>query len=453
MDSIRNVPKPIIKTGIPGPKSQKLLRMEDLYVPKGVFHTVPTFINRGEGAVIEDIDGNVLIDFAAGISVLNIGYSHPEVVEAVKEQSEKYFHTSFSVVFNEPYVYLAKKLCEITPGKFPKKTTFFNCGAEAVENAIKIARQYTKKTDIICFEGAYHGRTLLTMTLTSKPRPYTFGFGPFAPGVHKIPFANCYRCAYGLRRETCNLRCAERLEEIFASVVDAENVAAVIAEPIQGEGGFTLPPDEFFTKIKRICEKHDILFIADEIQTGFCRTGKMFASEYWDIVPDIVTMSKSLAGGLPLSALTARTDIIEVPQVGQIGGTFCGNPVASVAALKVIEVMERDDFAGKAKKIGEIMKPRLESMKEKYEIIGDVRGRGAMMAFELVKDRKTKLPAKDETKAIQKLAYENGLILLSAGIYSNVIRTLVPLVITEEQLNAGLDIIEKAVSEVNKSLT
>lgn len=450
MESIKNISEPVIKTGIPGPKSRELLKMEDKYVPRGVFHTVPAFIKRGEGAVIEDIDGNIFIDFAAGISVLNIGYSHPEVVEAVKDQAEKYFHTSFSVFLNEPYLKLAKKLCEITPGDFPKKTTFFNCGAEAVENAIKIARQYTKKTDIICFEGAYHGRTLLTMTLTSKPRPYTFGFGPFAPGVHKIPFASCYRCAYGLKRETCNLRCAERLDEIFASVVDADDVAAVIVEPLQGEGGFSLPPDEFFSKIKEICEKHNILVIADEVQSGFCRTGKMFASEYWDVVPDIVAMSKSLAGGLPLSALTAKAEIIETPQVGQIGGTFCGNPVACAAALKVIEIMERDNFAEKARKIGDILKPRLESMKEKYSIIGDVRGRGAMVAFELVKDRKTKVPAKEETAAIKEEAYKNGLVILSAGIYSNVIRLLVPLVITQEQLNSGLDIIEKSVAKVSK---
>jgi len=450
MKNIRNIKKPEIKTGIPGPKSQELLKIKEKYIPHGLFQTVPTFIKRGEGAVIEDIDGNILIDFTGGIGVLNIGYSHPEVVEVVKNQVEKYFHSAITVVLNEPYVQLAKKLCELTPGNFSKKTILFNCGAEAVENAIKIAKKYTKKTDIVCFEGAYHGRTLLTMSLTSKPRPYTFGSGPFAPGVHKIPFGNCYRCAYGLNRKTCNLRCAERLEEIFTSVVDAENVAAVIVEPIQGEGGFILPPDEFFTKIKEICEKNNILLIADEIQTGFCRTGKMFASEYWCIAPDIITTSKSIAGGLPLSAVTARTEVIEAAQTGELGGTFIGNPVACVASLKVIEIMERENFAEKAQKIGEIITPRLNSMKEKYEIIGDVRGRGAMMALELVKDRTLKVPAKEETNVIKKEAYKNGLILFSAGIYSNVIRILVPLVVTEEQLNAGLDIIEKAIAKVSK---
>jgi len=448
MKNINDIKIPKMKTEIPGPKSKVLLQLKEKYVPKGVFNTVPTFIKRGEGAVIEDIDGNILLDFAGGIGVLNIGYSHLEVVEVVKEQAEKFFHSSINVILYESYIRLAKKLCEITPGNFKKKTMFVNSGAEAVENAIKIARKYTKKTDIICFEGAFHGRTLLAMTLTSKVKPYSFGFGPFAPGIHKIPFAYCYRCSYGLKRSSCNLRCAGRLNEIFDSVVCAENIAAVILEPIQGESGFIVPPDEFVTKLKEICKKNNILLIADEIQTGFCRTGKMFASEYWEAVPDIITTAKSIAGGLPLSAVTAREEIIEASRIGEIGGTFCGNPLACAAGLKVIEIMERDNFARKAQRIGEIIQSRFNTMKEKYSIIGDVRGRGAMMAFELIKDRKSKVPAKEETKAIIKEAYRNGLVLLSAGIYGNVIRILVPLVITEEQLNIGLNIIENAIKKI-----
>ena len=278
MKNINDIKKPQMKTKIPGPKSKVLLQLKEKYVPKGVFNTVPIFIKRGDGAVIEDVDENILLDFAGGIGVLNIGYSNPEVVEVVKEQAEKFFHSSINVVLYESYIQLAKNLCEITPGSFKKKVMFANSGAEAVENAIKIARKYTKKTDIICFEGAFHGRTLLTMTLTSKVKPYSFGFGPFAPGIHKIPFAHCYRCSYGLERSSCNLRCAERLNEIFYSIVSAENVAAVILEPIQGEGGFILPPDEFVNRLKEICKKNNILLIADEIQTGFCRTGKTFAS-------------------------------------------------------------------------------------------------------------------------------------------------------------------------------
>jgi len=449
MKNISNIKKPNIKTEIPGPKAKRLLKIRDQYIPSGVYHTIPTFIKRGEGAVIEDIDGNILLDFAAGISVLNIGYSHPEVVKAVKKQAGKFFHSSINVILYESYIQLSKKLCEITPGDFPKMTMFVNSGSEAVENAIKIARKYTKRTDIICFEGAFHGRTLLTMSLTSKVKPYSFGFGPFAPGIHKIPYANCYRCAYGLERETCHLRCAERLEEIFTSVVDAENVAAIIVEPIQGESGFIVPPDKFITKIKNICEKYNILFIADEVQTGFCRTGKMFASEYWSVIPDIITMAKSLAAGIPLSAVTGRKEIMQSAHVGGIGGTYSGNPLACTAGLKVIDIMKRDNFNYKASKIGEIIYKRLEKMQNKYPLIGDVRGRGAMVAFELVKNRKTKTPAKEETNALIQEAYKQGLILLSAGLYSNVVRLLVPLVISEEQLQAGLDIIENSLSKIS----
>jgi len=447
--NIGKLKKPELKTEIPGPKAKKLLEIRDQYVPPGVYYTIPTFIKRGEGAVIEDIDGNIFLDFAAGIAVLNIGYSHPEVVEVVKEQAGNFFHSSINVVLYESYIQLAKKLCEITPGNFKKNTMFINSGAEAVENAIKIARKYTKKTDVICFEGAYHGRTLLTMSLTSKVKPYSFGFGPFAPGIHKIPYANCYRCAYGLERETCNLRCAERLEEIFTSVVDSENVAAIILEPIQGESGFIIPPNEFITKIKNICDRYNILLIADEIQTGFCRTGKMFACEHWSVIPDIITMAKSLAAGIPLSAVTGRKEIMQSAHAGGIGGTFSGNPLACTAGLKVIEVMKRDNFNYKANQISEIIYKRLEKMESRYPLIGNVRGRGAMVAFELVKNRKTKIPAKEETNALIQEAYKQGLILLSAGLYSNIVRLLVPLVISEEQLQAGLDIIENSLSKVS----
>lgn len=452
MIDLKKIKTPQVKTRIPGPKAKELLELKEKYVPLGVYLTVPTFIKRGEGAVIEDLDGNILIDFAGGIGVLHIGYSHPEVVEAVKTQAEKYFHTSINVVLYESYIKLAQKLAEITPGDYHKKTMFVNSGAEAVENAIKIARKYTGKTDIISFEGAFHGRTLMTMSLTSKVKPYKFGFGPFAPGVYKLPFAYCYRCSYGLERETCNLRCAERLEEIFVTVTSAEDVAAVILEPIQGEGGFIVPPKEFVTRIKEICEANDVLLICDEIQSGFSRTGKMFACEHWDVMPDIITMAKSLAGGMPLSAVTARNEIMDAVHVGGIGGTYCGNPLACEAALKVIEIMEKEDFPLKAQKIGKICMERLKEMEAKYEIIGDIRGIGAMIGVELVKDRATKEPAVEETNQIINEAYENGLVLLKAGMYDNVIRFLMPLVITDDQLNAGLDIVEKAIKNANARL-
>jgi len=449
MKNLRDMEKPIIKTEVPGPNARKLLQISEKYLPKALHNANPNFIKRGEGALIEDVYGNILLDFVGGIGVLSIGYSQPEVVEAVKDQAEKYFHTCSSVIFHEPYVQLAKKMSEITPGDFDKKSMFVNSGAEAVENAIKIARRYTNKTDVICFEGAFHGRTLMTMTLTSKVKPYSFNFGPFAPGIHKIPFADCYRCSYGLEKSSCNLRCAERLNEIFSSVTSAENVAAVILEPIQGEGGFILPPDEFITRIREICSKNNIVLIADEVQTGFCRTGKMFACEYWDVVPDIITSAKSLSGGIPLGAVTGRKDIMDAVNAGSLGTTFGGNPLACVSALKVIEIMQRDNFSEKAIKIGKIISDKFNNLKEKYPIIGNVRGRGAMLAIELVKDRKTKEPAKEETDKIINEAYKNGLILFSAGLYGNVIRILVPLVINENQLKAGLDRIEKAIEKVS----
>jgi len=447
--NISSIERTQIKTAIPGPKSKKLLELKEKVVPRGLFNVVPTIINRASGIVVEDIDGNLLFDFAGGIGVLNIGYSHPEVVEAVKEQAEKFFHSSINVLPYESYIKLAEKLNNITPGNFKKKTMFFNSGAEAVENAVKIARKYTKKVDIIAFEGGYHGRTNLTMALNSRVKPYGFGFGPFPSGIHKIPFANCYRCAYGLKRETCDLRCAERLEEILYSVTTADNVAAVILEPIQGEAGFIVPPDEFIQRVREICNKNNILLIADEVQSGIGRSGKIFASEYWHGVPDIITTAKSLAGGLPLSAVTAREDIFESSQVGGIGGTFCGNPLACVSALKVLEIIERDKLAERANQIGEKAKISFNKLKEKYNLVGDVRGRGAMVAMEFVKDRNTKEPAKEETNKIISTAYQNGLVLMKAGVYDNVIRLLVPLIIKDGQLKEGLKIIEASVAKVS----
>lgn len=444
--------KPKIITPIPGPKAQELLRLRERNVPAGVSGHVPTFIKRGEGALFEDVDGNVFLDFAGGIGVLNIGYSHPEVVEVVKQQSEKYFHTSINVVSYEQYVRLAEKLNKLIPGNFEKKTMFVNSGAEAVENAVKIARKYTKRTEIIAFTGAFHGRTLLTMTLTSKVKPYKFGFGPFAPGVHRADFPYVYRRPEGLAEKDVTSYYIYKLERFFLENVAPENIAAIIIEPIQGEGGFILPPDEYVKGLRRLCDKYGILLIADEIQSGFCRTGKMFATDYWaemGVYADIVTSAKSIAAGLPLSAVTARSEIIECAQVGGIGGTYCGNPISTAAALKVIEIMERDNYAYKANHIAEISMERFNDMKEKYELIGDVRGRGAMMAIELVRDRKTKEPAKEETKMILRECWKNGLVLLSAGVLGNNIRFLMPLVVTDQQLNIALDILENAVAKVN----
>ena len=444
--------EPKIVTEVPGPKSQELLKLREENVPQGVSGTVPTFIKHGEGALFEDVDGNVFLDFAGGIGVLNIGYSHPEVVEAVKDQCDKFFHTSINVVLYEQYVRLAEKLNQLVPGNFAKKTMFVNSGAEADENAVKIARKFTKRTEVIAFTGAFHGRTLLTMSLTSKVKPYKFGFGPYAPGVHRMLFPYCYRCPYGLEKESCNCHCAKQFEDFFLEQVAPEDIAAFILEPVQGEGGFVIPPDEFIVELRRICDKYGILLIADEVQTGYCRTGRMFATEYWadnGVYADIVTSAKSMGAGLPISAVTARAEIIESAQVGGIGGTYCGNPVASTAALKVIEVMEREFLADKGQHIGKICINRFEDMKEKYEIIGEVRGLGAMVAIELVKDRETKEPAKEETNRIISDCYKNGLVVLSAGVRGNNIRFLMPLVVTDRQLEMGLDILEAAIEKVN----
>jgi len=452
---LKRLTEPKIICEVPGPKSQELLKLRAENVPIGVSGVVPTFIQRGEGALFEDVDGNVFLDFAGGLGVLNIGYSHPEVVEAVKQQCDKYFHSSINIVLYEQYVRLAEKLNQLVPGDFDKKTMFVNSGAEANENAIKIARKFTKRTEIIAFTGAFHGRTLMTMTLTSKVKPYKFGFGPFAPGVHRMLFPYCYRCPYGLKIESCEFHCAKQFEDFFLEQVAPEDIAAFILEPVQGEGGFVIPPDEFIVELRRVCDKYGILLIADEIQTGYCRTGKMFATQYWadkGVYADIVTSAKSMGAGLPISAVTARAEIIGAAQVGGIGGTYCGNPLASTAALKVIEVMEREFFAEKGQHIGKACMKRLKEMKEKHDIIGDIRGLGAMIAIELVKDRETKESAKDETNKIIAECYKNGLVILSAGVRGNVIRFLMPLVVTDKQLEIGLDILEKAIERVNSEL-
>lgn len=444
---------PKIITELPGPKSENLLGLRDKNVPSGVSGHVPVFIERGEGALFEDVDGNVFLDWVGGIGVLNIGYSHPEVIKAVKEQADRYFHTSINIVSYQEYVKLAEKLNDIVPGDFPKKTMFVNSGAEAVENAIKIARKYTKRTEIITFSGAFHGRTLLTMTLTSKVKPYKFEFGPFAPGIHRTEFPHSYRRPDNITSDESTEHYIKKLENFMKEYVVPEDVAAIILEPVQGEGGFNAFPIDYVKELRALCNKHGILLIADEVQSGYCRTGKMFATEYWaerGIYADLVTSAKSIAAGLPLSSVTGRQEVMEAPHIGGIGGTYCGNPVAAAAALKVIEVMERDNYAQKANDIAKIAMKRFEEMKDKYEIIGDVRGLGAMMAIELVESRDSKEPAKEKTQQIIKECWKNGLIVTSASVHGNVIRFLMPLVITEEQLQIGLNILDEAFAKVLK---
>ncbi len=338
---------------------------------------------------------------------------------------------------------------EIMPVDGENKTILVNTGAEANENAVKLARRFTGRSEIICFSGAFHGRSYMTMAMTSKVKPYKFNFGPLPQGVHRFPYPYCYRCSYGMERDSCGLYCAKMFEDsFFLEYVAPDQVAAIVIEPILGEGGFVLPPDEFLTKMRNLCDKYGILLVADEIQTGYARTGKMFACEYWDVRPDIVISAKSVAGGIPVACVTARKDIMECVSAGELGGTYCGNALATASALKVLEIMYRDDYCEKAKHIGEIMVKRLYEMKEKYELIGDVRGRGAMLAIEFVKDRSTKEPAKTECKAIISECIANGLVVLGSGVRDNNIRFLAPLVITDEQLITGLDILERAIEKV-----
>jgi 4-aminobutyrate aminotransferase/(S)-3-amino-2-methylpropionate transaminase len=379
---------------------------------------------------------------------MNVGHSHPKVVKAIQEQAAKFTHTCFMVSPYESAVKLAEKLCDAVPGDSPKAAMFANSGAEAVENAVKIARYYTKKPAIISFDSGFHGRTLLGMSLTSKIKPYKYALGPFAPEVYKMPFANCYRCPFNQEYPGCDLECANHLVHVFTNIVAPEQTAAIIVEPVQGEGGFIAPPKDYIRKLKKICEDNQILFIADEIQTGMGRTGKLFAMEHFDVAADLTTVAKSLAAGMPLSAVVGRKEIMDAVHASGIGGTYGGNPVASAAALAVMEVFEEEYLLDRAKALGTRLKVHLDQFKDDYEIVGDVRGLGPMMAMELVKDRETKAPAADEAKALVKYCHDRGLLVLACGTYGNVIRLLMPLVLSEDQLSKGLEIINDALAAV-----
>lgn len=429
-------------------RNEELLKLRNKHVPQGPFNITTAFIKEARGAIMIDVDGRELIDFAGGIGVNNVGHCHPKVVAAIKDQAEKYIHTCFHVAMYEPYVELAVRLNELAPGDFPKMTMFANSGAEAVENAVKVARYFKKRPAIICFESSFHGRTYMAMSLTSKIKPYKLGFEPFVPEIYRIPFAYCYRCSFGLKYPGCETACADYLEDYFIGNVAAESTAAVIAEPIAGEGGFITPPPEYFPKLKEICDKYDIALIIDEVQAGAGRTGKFFAIEHWGVEPDLITLAKSFAGGMPLSAVIGREEMINKPHVGGLGGTYSGNPVSCRAALAVMEILLEDGLLEQAENLGKKLLPRLLSLQENHEIIGEVRGKGPMLALELVRDRETKEPATDEAKKLVRLCYEKGLILLSCGNFGNVIRTLMPFVITDEELEKGLGILEESLHEL-----
>ena len=441
----------LLRTPIPGPKSQELMRRRNAAIARGVSHATQIFAARAEGAVVEDVDGNHFLDFAGGIGCQNAGHRAPRVVAAIREQVDAFLHTCFAVAPYAKYVELAEKLNSLTPGNFAKKTILVNSGAEAIENAVKIARCFTHRPAIICFEDAFHGRTMLTMSLTSKTHPYKAGFEPFASDIYRIPYAYCYRCSYSLQYPSCNVFCAHHLEDTFKRVVTAEAVAAVVVEPVLGEGGFVAPPREFFTVLQEICRRHQILVIADEVQTGFGRTGAMFASERYGLVPDLLVSAKSLAAGLPLAAVTGRAEIMDAPGVGGLGGTYGGNPVSCAAGLAAIETIERENLVARAEKLGTQFDARARSWQKHFPLIGDVRGLGAMRAIELVRSPDTREPAKEETEQVLKFCHEHGLILISSGTYGNVLRVLVPLSVTDEQFEEGLNVFEAALATVSES--
>jgi 4-aminobutyrate aminotransferase/(S)-3-amino-2-methylpropionate transaminase len=439
----------IVSKELPGEKSKKIIELRENSVPSAIPCGTPYVIDRAEGAMIQDLDGNIIMDWVAGIGVLNIGHSNPEIIETVKKQTERYFHPQINTIHYSEYIELADKLNNITPGAHKKRTGFFNSGSEAVDNAIKIARKFTKRSEIIAFSGGFHGRTYMAMTLTSG-QLFKAAFGPLAPGVHRGEFPNVYRAPENIQEENIIKYYIDKLKYMFVDYVKPETIAAIILEPLQGEAGFIEPPIEYIKELRNLCDQYGILLIADEIQTGFCRTGKMFATERWEevgVYPDILITAKSLAGGIPLSAVTAKEEIMESLLPGEIGGTYGGNPLACAAGLKIIEIMERDNYAEKALKIGEKCNKKFEELYEKYDCIGTYRVRGAMASIEFVKDRKTKEPDSDMVKKVMTYCKYKGLLLKNAGSYNQIVRLLMPLITNDEQIEFGFNLLDEAIKE------
>ncbi|NHN56433.1 4-aminobutyrate--2-oxoglutarate transaminase [Calidifontibacter sp. DB0510] len=430
-----------LRTSIPGPRSQTLAERRAAAVAAGVGSTMPVYAARAGGGVIEDVDGNLLIDLGAGIAVTTVGASHPKVVEAVQRQVAEFTHTCFMITPYEGYVAVAEKLAELTPGDHAKKSALFNSGAEAVENAIKIARHATGRTAVVAFDHAYHGRTNLTMALTAKAMPYKKGFGPFASDIYRVPMSYPFRDPSGMTGE----QAAQRAITLADKAVGADQIAAVIIEPIQGEGGFIVPAPGFLAAVAAWCRDNGIVFIADEVQAGFARTGAWFACDHEDVVPDLVTTAKGIAGGMPLAAVTGRAELMDAVHAGGLGGTYGGNPVACAAALGAIEAMEADGMLQRAEQIGAVIRSTLEAAQQSQPAIGDIRGRGAMMALELVQPG-TQEPDAALAAAVAKKCHEQGVVVLTCGTFGNVIRLLPPLTISDELLAEGLQILTEALT-------
>jgi 4-aminobutyrate aminotransferase / (S)-3-amino-2-methylpropionate transaminase / 5-aminovalerate transaminase len=442
MTAIRRV------TDIPGPKSRALLERRARAVARGLGKSTEVVVDRAEGALVHDVDGNTLIDLAGGIGMTATGHCPPSVVAAVEGQARRLLHPCALVTTYEPYVALCELLNEVTPGDFPKKTLLANSGAEAVENAVKIARAYTRRAGVLCFEGGYHGRTLLTLSLTSKYGLFKQGFGPFAPEIYRIPAPAPYRPPAGISEDAYVDSCIAGLERALIAQIDPAALAAIVIEPVQGEAGFIPMPARFLRRIRELCSEHGIVMIADEVQTGFGRTGTLFAIEHAGVVPDLVTMAKALGAGLPISATTGRAEIMDAPHVGGVGGTYGGSPLACAAAIEAVGLIRQPAFLAHARRIGEVMRAELERLQERTALIGDVRGLGPMLLVELVTDRVAKTPAPAHALAVIQRAVAGGVVLIRAGLYSNCVRFMPPLTITEDQVREALAVVGEAIRHV-----
>jgi 4-aminobutyrate aminotransferase / (S)-3-amino-2-methylpropionate transaminase / 5-aminovalerate transaminase len=430
-----------LQTQVPGPRSREIVERKERVITNAMSLYLPIVAAEGRGSTLTDVDGNTYLDFTGGVGCLNVGHSHPKVVEAVQEQAARFLHTDFTMVPYEVCVTLAERLIAVAPFSGPAKAAFFNAGTEAVENSVKFARAYTGRPAVIGFEGGFHGRTLLSLTLTSKTHPYKAGLGPFAPEVYRVPFPNAYR---GISSADA----LAALERAFVTQVAVETVAAIVLEPVQGEGGFIVAPQEFVAGVRAICDRHGIVLIADEVQTGFGRTGRMFAMEHFGVEPDLMTVAKSIAAGLPLSGVIGKTEIMDAPGDSAVGGTFVGNPVAQAAALAVLDVFEEEGLVERAERVGETIRGRMLGWQERHPQIGEVRGLGAMLAVEYVRDPETKEPAPELATRVAEEAAQRGLLLLKAGTYSNCNRVLCPLVITDSELDEALGAWEEALDAV-----
>jgi len=439
-----------MNTDIPGPRSRDLIARRAAAAPAGLGRATDVVVERADGGLVFDADGNTLIDFAGGIGMLAVGHCHPDVVTAIQDQAARYIHPCALVTTYEPYVRLAELLNELTPGRFAKKTILANSGAEAVENAVKLARKYTGRPAIICFEGGYHGRTLLTLSLTSKYGLFKAGFGPFAPEIVRLPVPDLYRRPQGSTEDEYLENAVRQLEKALVAQVDPAAVAAMIIEPVQGEAGFVPVPARFLRRIRELCTEHGIVMIADEVQCGMGRTGRMFAVEHYDVVPDLVTTAKSLGAGMPIAAVTGRAEILDAAQLGGIGGTYGGSPVACAAAIAAVTIIRQPEFLAHARRLGDVMREMMDDWRAKFPIVGDVRGLGPMMLAEFVRDRTSKAPiAPDQTLQIVREAVAGGVVLMRAGLYSNCIRLLPPLIMPEDMLREGLRVVGRAIEVIS----